>query len=60
MGKLKIKLIRSKAGRQEKQIKTIEALGLRKIGDCVLREDNEAVRGMIRKVDFMLDVEEVN
>lgn len=60
MGKLKITLKRSKAGRQKRHIKTVDALGLKKIGDTVVLDDTDAVRGMIRKVNFMLDVEEEN
>lgn len=56
---LRIKLIRSKIGRIEKHKKTVEALGLRKVGQVVEKEDNPAIRGMINAVDFMLEVEEV-
>lgn len=59
MSKLQIKLVRSKIGRIEKHKKTVEALGLRKIGQVVVKEDNPAVRGMINSIDFMLEVEEV-
>lgn len=59
MSKLKVTLKRSKIGRIDKHIKTVEALGLRKIGQSVIKEDNDAIRGMIRTVDFMVDVEEV-
>lgn len=58
MANLKIKLIRSKAGRRDSQIKVVDALGLHKVGDVVVQPDNPAIRGMINKVDFMLEVEE--
>lgn len=59
MAKLKITLKKSVIGRNEKQRKTIEALGLKKIGQTVVHDDTPAIRGMIHKTDFMLDVEEV-
>lgn len=59
LANLKIKLKRSKIGRKKDQIATIEALGLKKIGQTVIKEDTPQIRGMVKKVDFMLDVEEV-
>lgn len=59
MANLEIKLLRSNIGRKKAQIATIQALGLRKIGQTVLKEDTPQIRGMIKKVYFMLDVKEV-
>lgn len=59
MAKLKITLKKSKIGRIEKHIKNVEALGLRKVGQTVIKEDNPAIRGMIDKISFMLEVEEI-
>lgn len=56
MAKIKIKQIRSIAGKTPNQIKNIEALGLKKIGHVVETEDTPQIRGMIRKVDFMVEV----
>jgi large subunit ribosomal protein L30 len=56
---LKITLKKSKIGRLDKQIATVEALGLKKIGQSVIKEDTPQIRGMIQKIDFMLEVEEV-
>lgn len=58
MSKILITLKKSLIGRTEKQKKTVEALGLKKIGQSVVKEDNSAVRGMIHAIDFMLDVED--
>ncbi len=60
MGQLKITLVKSKIGRLEKHKRTVEALGLRKIGHEVVHEDNPAIRGMIDSIHFMLKVEELN
>ncbi|NTW70716.1 MAG: 50S ribosomal protein L30 [Eubacteriaceae bacterium] len=59
MPDLKITLKKSKIGRLDKHIATVEALGLRKIGQTVVKQDTPQIRGMINKVDFMLEVEEV-
>ncbi|MGI6688144.1 MAG: 50S ribosomal protein L30 [Christensenellales bacterium] len=57
--KLHITLTKSPIARLEKQIRTIEALGLRKIGQTVIKEDNPCVRGQIFKVRHMVEVEEI-
>ena len=55
---LKITLVKSVSGRQEKQQRTIEALGLRKIGQSVAKKDNECTRGMIFAVRHLVEVAE--
>lgn len=59
MAKLEIKLVRSTIGRLEKHIKTVEALGLKKVGQTVVKEATPAIRGMVNSIDFMLEVKEV-
>lgn len=59
MAKLEIKLVKSKIGRIEKHRRTVDALGLKKIGDVVVKEDNPSIRGMVDSIRFMLDVKEV-
>lgn len=56
--KLVITLTRSVIGRPEDQRKTVEALGLRKLRQTVVKEDNPAIRGMIQKVSHLVTVEE--
>ena len=60
MAKLEITLKRSFIGRKDGQNATCKALGLKKIGQTVTKEDNSATRGMINKVSFMLDVKELD
>ena len=60
MAKLEITLKKSFIGKKDGQIVTCKALGLKKIGQSVVREDNKATRGMIKKVSFMVDVNELN
>jgi large subunit ribosomal protein L30 len=57
--KVEITLTRSVIGTNEVQRKTVEALGLKKIRESVVREDSPSVRGMINKVSHLLAVKEV-
>ena len=56
MATIKIKQIKSKIGYPVDQKRTLEALGLRKIGHVVEKEDTPAIRGMIRKVHHLVNV----
>ena len=55
---LKITLVKSPIGAVPKNRATIEAMGLTKMNKSVVLPDNDATRGMIRKVGYMLKVEE--
>lgn len=57
--KLKITLVKSTIGAVPKNRKTVEALGLNKIGKTVEMPDNKAVRGMIQNVRHLVKVEEI-
>ena len=59
MANLKITLVKSTIGTVPKNKKTVEALGLKKIGASVERPDNKAVRGMIQQVRHLVKVEEI-
>ncbi len=59
MAKLQITQTRSANGRLDVQAATLHALGLKKIRDCVVQEDNPAIRGMINRVIHLVDVKEV-
>lgn len=59
MAKLKVTLKRSTIGRKKDHIATVHALGLKKIRDVVEHNDTPQIRGMINKVDYMLEVEEI-
>ena len=52
-----IKLVKSPAGRLKKQKACVAGLGLRRIGDEVVVEDTESVRGMINKIDHLIKVD---
>jgi large subunit ribosomal protein L30 len=57
--RLKIKLVKSLIGRSERQQATVKGLGLRKINSEVIREKRPEILGMIKKIEFMLQVEEI-
>ena len=57
--KLKITLVKSKIGSVPKNRKTVEALGLNKIGKTVELPDTKATRGMIQNVRHLVKVEEI-
>ncbi len=59
MSSLKITLKKSLIGQTPKNRATAKALGLSKIGKTVEMPDNDAVRGMVRKVRHMVQVEEI-
>lgn len=56
--KINVTLVKSAAGRLEKQQRTVEALGLKKLHQTVTVEDNPAMRGMIRTVSHLVTVTE--
>ncbi|HGL6461460.1 TPA: 50S ribosomal protein L30 [Clostridioides difficile] len=59
MAKLQIKLVRSVIGTTPNQKKNVEALGLRKREQVIVKEDNAQTRGMINKVSHLLEVTEI-
>lgn len=59
MAKLKITLTKSTNKAQDFQVRTVQALGLRKIGQTVEHQDNPAIRGMVRRVAHMVTCEEI-
>lgn len=58
MATLKVTLEKSLIGRKKDHIATAKALGLSKIGKTVEHNDTPQVRGMIKKVEYLLKVEE--
>ena len=59
MAKLKVTLEKSIIGRKKDHIATVKALGLKKIRDEKIHEATPAILGMIKKVDYMVKVEEL-
>ena len=58
MGKVKIKQTRSKINRPVDQKRTLEALGLKKIGQVVQHEKTPSIEGMINKVKHLITIVE--
>ncbi|MCX6560953.1 MAG: 50S ribosomal protein L30 [Candidatus Aminicenantes bacterium] len=56
---LKIKLVRSLVGYPQTQRKVAWGLGLRKPNAVVVRPDNPGIRGMVRKIPHLVEVEMV-
>lgn len=54
---VKIKLVKSPWGRLPKHRECLKGLGLRRIGSSRELEDTPAVRGMIAKVSYLLEVD---
>ena len=59
MAKLVITLKKSLIGRKPGHAATAHALGLRKIRKTVTVNDNPAIRGMVNKIQYLLDVQEI-
>ncbi|HOB16117.1 MAG TPA: 50S ribosomal protein L30 [Defluviitoga sp.] len=59
MTNLKIKLVRGRAGKNKRQLATLDALGLTKKDKVVIKPDNPQIRGMIKKVEHLVEYEEV-
>ena len=57
--KLKIQLKKSVIGSKPKQRKTVEALGLRKISQSVVKDATPELLGMVRTISHMVSVEEI-
>jgi large subunit ribosomal protein L30 len=58
-GKLRVTQTKSTISHIARNRGTIRALGLRRIGDTVEIPDNDATRGMVRQVRFLVEVEEL-
>lgn len=57
---LKIMQKRGLIGSKKNQRETMRSLGLKKIHQSVTLPDNSAVRGMVRTVQHLVEVEEVD
>ena len=59
MGKIRVTQVRSKIKRPQDQKRTLEALGLRRIGQTVEHDPTPSILGMVNKVKHLVSVEEV-
>ncbi len=56
---LQITLVKSLIGRKKSHIATANSMGLRKIGDVALQPINDATRGKIAHICYLVDVKEI-
>ena len=54
---LKITQVKSRIGYKKKAKATLDAMGLKKMNQTVELPDNPAIRGMIKKIEYLIKVE---
>jgi large subunit ribosomal protein L30 len=59
MAKIKVKKVKSAINRTKTQKRTLEALGLKKIGQVVEHDDTPNILGMVNKVKHLVSIETV-
>ena len=57
MAKIKVTNVRSAINRTQTQKRTLEALGLKKIGQTVEHDDTPNILGMVNKVKHLVSME---
>lgn len=60
MARLKVTQTKSVIGGKQNQRDTLRSLGLKRIGDVVVKEDRPEIRGMVATVTHLVTVEEVD
>jgi large subunit ribosomal protein L30 len=60
VGELRVTQIKSKIGGTQGQRDTLRSLGLKRIGDVVVKTDRPEIRGMVQTVRHLVTVEEVD
>jgi large subunit ribosomal protein L30 len=58
--RLKVRQVRSQIGGKQNQRETLRSLGLKRLGDVVVKEDRPEIRGMVSTVSHLVTVEEVD
>jgi large subunit ribosomal protein L30 len=58
--RLKVTQIKSKISEKQNMRDTLRSLGLHRIGDVTVREDNQQNRGYVRTVAHLVKVEEID
>ena len=58
--RLKVTQIKSVISEKQNQRDTLRSLGLKKIGQSVVREDTPQVRGYVKTVAHLVKVEEID
>ena len=55
---LRITQVKSRIGYKKKAKATLDAMGLKKMNQTVELPDNPAIRGMIKKIEYLIKVED--
>jgi len=58
--RLKVTQVKSSNGGRQNQRDSLRTLGLKRIGDIVVREDTRSVRGLVQTVAHLVKVEEID
>ncbi|MDA0246603.1 MAG: 50S ribosomal protein L30 [Actinobacteria bacterium] len=58
--RLKVTQVKSSNGGRQNQRDSLRTLGLKRIGDIVVREDTKSVRGLVQTVAHLVKVEEID
>jgi len=59
MAKIRITQVKSKNGKPERQKRTLEALGIRKLNHSVEHEATPQIMGMVNKIKHLVKVENI-
>jgi large subunit ribosomal protein L30 len=59
MAKIRITQVKSKNGKPERQKRTLEALGIRKLNHSVVHEATPQILGMVNKISHLVKVENI-
>ena len=60
MAQLKVRQDRGIVGLKKNQRETLRTLGLKRIGDVVVKEDRPEIRGMAESIPHLVDLKEVD
>ena len=58
--RLKVTQVKSSNGGKQNQRDSLRTLGLKRIGDIVVREDTKSVPGLVQTVAHLVKVEEID
>jgi large subunit ribosomal protein L30 len=60
MAQIKVQQKKSAIGRKANQRETLRSLGLKRIGDVVVKEDRPEIRGMVHTVRHLVTVQVIS
>lgn len=58
--RLKVTQMKSEIGGKQNQRDSLRTLGLKRIGDIVVKDDSPSVRGLVNTVRHLVKVEEID